>query len=312
VNRLVAILIASTTVCLAACGSSSSPTAVTSTSTSTTPATPVQGCQITEQAESGPLLSNPQSPYFDHLGVAQAVGDGATAASFREALSHASAGDLTRLPDGSIGLYYHNGSDGGAVWLARLNGSSLSPVGAITVDGVARPRWIADPNADLINGRVRLTYLNGQDSSRRKFCMAESTDGQTFTTRALAITFNGDAEADPSLAQMSDGSWLMAFSRGNHTGLGLARSSDGLTFSQFFTSSTMGVVPELTALSGGRVRMYACQGGNVLSHVSNDGGSTWSVEGTVIARSATGRAIVCDPTFLQADQLFVFKVTDAM
>jgi hypothetical protein len=254
-----------------------------------------------------PLLDDPKSPYFDYLGVARSS-DGATATGYGEALAHASAPDGTRLPDGSTGVYYHNGETGGAVWLARLTGTSLSPVGAISVDGVTRPRWIADPNTDLVNGRVRMIDMVGD--GRRRFCVAESTDGISFTTRALAIEFSG-TEADPTVVQLRDGSWLMAFSRENHTGIGFARSGDGLTFTQFGTA-TYGVVPELAMTTDGRVRLYVCRGGNVTSLLSSDGGTTWTSEGTVILRDVTSRAIVCDPTYIAADGTFVFKTTDAM
>ncbi len=293
---------------LVACGKSggASPTAPPS-GTPTSTGGQVAGCEITAQSSALPLLSDPKSPYFDYLGIARST-NGLGATGYVEALSHASAADGTRLPDGSLGVYYHNGQTGGAVWLARLTGSSLQPVSAITVDGVLRPRWMADPNADLVNGKVRLTYLNGE--SRRRFCIAESTDGLVFTTRALAIEFSG-TEADPTLAQLSDGSWLMAYSRENHSGIGFARSSDGLSFTAFGTTS-FGVVPELAALPDGRVRLYVCAGGGVVAHVSADRGTTWTSEGTVIGRAAGGRAIICDTSYIPADGTFIFKTTDAV
>jgi hypothetical protein len=294
--------------CLVACGKSGggAPTAPTSTS-STQTGGQVAGCEVTVQSSLLPLIDDPKSPYFDYIGVARSS-DGATATGYGEALAHASAPDGTRLPDGSTGVYYHNGETGGAVWLARLTGTSLSPVGAISVDGVTRPRWISDPNTDLVNGRVRMIYMVGD--GRRRFCVAESTDGLNFTTRALAIEFGG-TEADPTVVQLRDGSWLMAFSRENHTGIGFARSSDGLTFTQFGTA-TYGVVPELAMTTDGRVRLYVCGGGGVISLLSSDGGTTWTSEGTVILRAVTSRAIVCDPTYIAADGIFIFKTTDAM
>lgn len=293
---------------VAACGPSSTPTSPSSPGGSTTAL--VAGCTMTSAASTAPLLSDPKSPYFDQIGVARTT-DGATASGFVQVQAHASAPDATRLPDGSIGVYYHNGASGGAIWLGRLQGLSLTPVSAITVDGVVGPRWMADPNVDLVNGRVRMIAMNAESGSVRRFCVAESTDGVTFTTRALAIEFPGGSEADPSVVPLPDGSWLMAFSRANHTGMGLARSFDGLTFTAFATSS-IGVVPELAVLPDGRVRLYACSGGNVQAYLSSDRGTTWSPEGTVISRTATGRAIVCDPTYVASDGVFVFKTTDAM
>lgn len=309
VKRCMRIL-AAALIGISACGSTTSPTATSTPSPAGSTTGGVAGCAITTAAATTPLISDPKSPYFDQLGVARTT-DGATASGYAEVLAHASAPDATRLPDGSLGVYYHNGSTGGSIWLGRLQGNALTPVSVITVDGVAGPRWMADPNTDLVNGRVRMIYMNGESSSVRRFCVADSPDGVTFTTRALAMEFAGGSEADPSVIQLSDGTWLMAFSRANHSGMGLARSSDGLTFTAFATN-THGVVPELAALPDGRVRLYACTAGNVDSYVSSDRGSTWTREGTVISRAATGRAIVCDPTYLASEGVFVFKTTDAL
>jgi len=291
----------------AACGSGNSPAAPSASATGAPVTTGgVAGCEITAASDASPLTGDPKSPYYDAIGLARSA-DGALAAGYGEALAHASAPDATRLPGGGVGVYYHNGETGGAIWLARLEGSALSPVAAITVDGVVRPRWMADPNVDLIDGRVRMTYLNGE--GLRRFCIAESGDGIAFTTRALAIRFSG-TEADPTVARLSDGSWLMAYSRENHSSIGFARSGDGLSFTAFATAG-FGVVPELAVLPDGRVRLYVCASGNVDAYLSADRGTTWQREATVITNQTTGRTIVCDPSYLPSDGLFVFKVTDA-
>lgn len=289
-----------------ACGTSSPPT-TPSGGVPAGPSSAVAGCEITTSSPGTPLLSDPKSPYFDYLGVASSA-DGRSASNYREALAHASAPDGTRLPDGTIGVYYNSGETGG-IWFARLTGTTLTPVSAITVNGVLRPQWMADVNVDLVGGKVRMVYLNGEGVGR-KFCIAESADGVTFQTLALAIQFSG-TEADPTVVRLADGTWLMAFSRANHTQIGLARSGDGLTFAQFATAD-YGVVPELAATGDGRVRLYTCQAGGVNSRVSGDGGTTWTLEGQVIAPGAVGRAIVCDPSYLSSDGVFVLKTTDAM
>lgn len=296
---------------VAACGGSDSAPATPSGSSGGTSGSGggtggAAGCQVTASADPGPLLGDLKSPYYDFLGLASSA-DGVTAIGYTEALAHASAADVARLPGGGLGVYYHNGENGGAVWLARVSGSSLTPVAAITIDGVARPRWVADPNAELVDGRVRLIYMVGE--GQRRFCVAESSDGLAFTTRSLAVSFGG-TEADPTVARLNDGSWLMAYSRENHSGIGFARSGDGLSFTPFATAS-FGVVPELSALPDGRVRLYVCAAGNVDAYLSTDRGATWQREATVITSRDGGRAIICDPSYLAPDGLFVFKTTDA-
>jgi hypothetical protein len=108
---------------------------------------------------------------------------------------------------------------------------------------------------------------------------------------------------DPSALQLADGSWLMAISDGQTTRL--ARSSTGLSFTQYATV-TSGGVPELAPTSDGRVRLYVCSGG-ILSYVSADAGSSWTREGTVVPSNTLGRTISCDPSYVPAAGLFIFK-----
>ena len=58
------------------------------------------------------MSSDAKSPYYDYLGVAVSA-DGRTATGYVEALAHASAPDGTRMPDGSIGVYFNSGETGG-------------------------------------------------------------------------------------------------------------------------------------------------------------------------------------------------------
>ena len=288
-----------------ACGAEgAAPTAPSATTAPST--TSIAGCEITTSSDGLPMTGEPKSPYYDYLGIASSP-NGTVATGYVEALPHASASDATRLPDGSVGVYYNSGETGG-VWLARLTGSTLTKVSAITVNGVLRPKWMSDVNVELINGKVRMFYMNGENAGRT-FCVAESADGLTFTVVALAIRFSG-TEADPTVVRLTDGTWLMAFSRANHSGVGFARSSDGLAYTQYATA-TYGVVPELALTADGRARLYVCASG-VESYISSDNGATWVREGTVITASSVGRAIVCDPSYLASDGLFIFKTTDAM
>jgi hypothetical protein len=200
-------------------------------------------------------------------------------------------------------VYYVNGAEGG-VWMARLNGHSLSPAGPISIDGVSKPQGVVDPNAVLYQGKVRLTYLFGLGSSTHKVCIADSTDGVAFNTVALAMSFSGQSETDPSSVQLPNGSWLLAVSRGTSTML--ARSSDGLTFTEY-SQVSYGGVPELALTSDNRVRLYVCATGGIDAYASPDGGTSWTREGTVTGATIPGRPGVCDPSALPSRSLFVFK-----
>ena len=253
----------------------------------------------------GPV-TDPNGPFFHQVAIATTNDDGRTIQDPQQVLDHASVPDGTRLPDGSVGIYYVNGADGG-VWLARVSGSAAMPIGPISIDGVVRPQGVVDPDATLLgNGRVRLVYLQniGGSTPSHAICVADSSDGLQFQAVATAVTLPASStDTDPSVTPLRDGSWLMAISRGQQSVL--ARSSDGLAFTLGETL-TFGGVPEVTTLSDGRVRLYVCTGG-IDSYISGDSGRSWQREGVVVPPRTLGHMIVCDPSRVAGTNLFVFK-----
>jgi hypothetical protein len=212
-----------------------------------------------------------------------------------------------RRGDGSVLVYYVNGA-AGATWVARLAADSAQPIGPITVDGIARPVGVVDPDAQLLaDGRVRLFYLNGFGALPgvpRAMCSADSPDGVQFTTRGPAFTWtSGEMLTDPSVVRLADGSWLMAMSLGQQTVI--ARSGDGLAFAREATFS-FGGVPELALAPDGSVRLYVCAAG-IVAYRSSDAGRSFTREQTVVGPGFNGRPIVCDPSLVAGAGLFVFK-----
>ena len=276
---------------------------------SVTPTAPTAGpgatvCVPAASSGGGPI-SDPNGPYFHQVAVAR-TDDGITLSESRILLDHASVPDGVRLADGSVRIYYVNGADGG-VWTASLANGTLAPIGPITINGVARPQGVVDPDASLVGGRIRLAYLAGlgPTTTTRAMCLAESADGINFTYLATAFTVAaGDALTDPSITVLRSGTWLMAMSNGTRTVL--ARSADGLSFAEFARVS-FGGVPEVTTTADGRVRLYVCAQG-IDSYVSSDEGANWLRERTVVSGSATGSRIVCDPSMVAGTNQFVYKV----
>ncbi|MGE3344924.1 MAG: hypothetical protein AB7L71_15980 [Vicinamibacterales bacterium] len=301
--RPIALSLLSIVTLVGACGgAATSPTPGGSTGTVATGQS-IVGCEVTKSTP-GTAVGVNGGPYVHQVAVGDST-DGVTVTNLRQVLDHASVPDGVRLPDGSIGIYYVNGETDG-VWLARVSGNTVTPVSAITVDGIFRPEGIVDPDATAVGGKVRLTYLNGfgPPGSRRAMCIAESSDGLTFTTIANAWDLGvGATQTDPSLLQLPDGTWLMAISDGQTTRLG--RSTNGLSFTEY-QHFTAGGVPELGRTADGRTRLYVCEAG-VTSYVSADNGVTWSRERVVVPGGALGRMIVCDPSWVPSAQLFVFK-----
>lgn len=239
--------------------------------------------------------------------VAQTV-DGLSLTGTRQILDHASVPDAVRRADGSVLVYYVNGALG-YVWVARLEGDSARILGQISIDGIANPLGVVDPDATLLaDGRIRLAFFWGFGApgatTTRAMCIAESGDGINFTSKATAFTFAAtETLTDPSLLALADGSWLMAVSNGQSTVI--ARSSDGLAFTREATV-TFGGVPELARAPDGAIRLYVCKG-PITAYRSTDAGRTWALERVVVSPPVNGHQIVCDPSLVAGANLFIFK-----
>jgi hypothetical protein len=286
-------------VLLSACGADSSP------ATTTVPAI-TAACIPTQRVGGGPI-NDASGPYYHQMVIAQAT-DGLTLSGLHQVLDHASVPDGVRRQDGSVDVYYVNGVDG-AVWVARIEGDTARVIGPITIAGIASPAGVVDPDVTLLpDGRIRLAYYGGfgapNATTPRAMCIADSDDGIRFTVKATAFPFEGAEQlTDPSLLQLSDGSWIMAISAGRNTII--ARSADGLSFTRE-SLLAYGGVPELARAPDGATRLYVC-GQGIESYRSTDGGRTWSRERTVVNGPINGKRIVCDPSFVPGANLFVFK-----
>lgn len=265
----------------------------------------VEGCAARPSRSNGPVTDR-QGPYYHQVVIAHTT-DGIHLTGEHQVLEHASVPDGVRMPDGSVRIYYINAMDGG-IWVARVDDDAVSPIGPISLNGVTNVAGAVDPDATLMpDGTIRLAYFasfgppaDPAAASGSTICIAESSDGIAFRIVARAIQFT-KLTTDPSLVQLGDGSWLMAVSQGQTTAL--ARSADGLQFTQFDTVG-FGGVPELTPGPNGAVRLYVCERG-IAAYLSADSGRTWQREATVAVASKA--KIVCDPSRVAGTDLFVFK-----
>ena len=259
-------------------------------------------CQSSATSTSGPVTQ-----LFSHTIVIGSTTDGLNVTGLTEVLPRASVPDGVVLPDGSVGIYYVDATTH-AVWLSRLTGTTLVPVSAITIDGVPAPEGVVDPDATNLGNRVRLAYLAGfaDPWAVRAMCLADSDDGINFQSVSVAWELGvGATQTDPSLVRLPSGTWLMAIGDGHTTRIG--QSSDGLSFSQISTM-TAGGVPELSLTPEGRPRLHVCQLDGIGSHVSADGGFTWTEEGLVVSPNRFPGRIICDPSYVPAAELFIMIV----
>lgn len=302
-NRLIETLAAAVSCGLltGACGSSGSNPVEPSPSGGTS-RTPTAACQISATSTSGPVLQ-----LFSHTITVGSTTDGLSLTGLTEVLPKASVPDGVVLPDGSVGIYYVDATTH-AVWLGRWTGGALVPVSAITIDGVPAPEGVVDPDATNLGGQVRLAYLAGfaDPWAVRAMCLADSDDGINFQSVSVAWRLGvGATQTDPSLIRLPSGTWLMAISDGHTTRIG--QSSGGLSFSEISTM-TEGGVPELSLTPEGNPRLHVCQLNGIGSHVSADGGFTWAEERIVVSLNRFPGRMVCDPSYVPAAGLFIFKV----
>lgn len=282
---------------VAACAKESSPTNPT-----TAAVTSSEPCAPRLNQNPGPV-SDPNGPLYHQVAMATTT-DGLTLSDVHEVLASSSVPDGTLLPDGNIGIYYVNGATG-VVDVARVSGGSVTPLGSISIDGIRPPLGVVDPDAQLVSAKVRLVYLQNLTPAggQRAFCVAESSDGVNFQSVGTALSTTG---TDPSVARLSDGSWLMAISLGQQSIF--ARSSDGVSFAATGDTMTFGGVPELTTLGDGRVRLYVCSTSNGIdAYASADAGRSWEREATVVPVGTLGHRIVCDPSMVSGTNVFLFK-----
>ena len=92
-----------------ACGSN--PPAATTTVAPSPSAGAGNICAVRGVSPAGPV-TDPNGPFFHQVVVATSD-DGRTIRDAHQVVDHASVPDGTRLPDGSVGIYYVNASEGG-------------------------------------------------------------------------------------------------------------------------------------------------------------------------------------------------------
>ena len=279
------------------------------TAVATTAGSPMlqrEGCEPRAPVMRGPV-SDPHGPYYHQVAIARTT-DGLSLTGAHQVLDHASVPDGVRRANGEVLVYYVNAQDGG-VWVAKVDGDSVTALGPVTVDGVAAPAGMVDPDATALpGGGVRLIYfasfMAGGGSRTSVMCIADSEDGRSFVVRGRAIAFD-ETTTDPSITRLADGTWLLAASQGQKTVL--ARSDDGFVF-QESGSFSGGGVPEVAALPDGSVRLYVCARG-VEAYRSTNGGTDWALESRDIA-PGLGHKIVCDPSYVPGAGLFIYKTGD--
>lgn len=163
---------------------------------------------------------------------------------------------------------YHEG-------LSRLvskdGGKSWSEPEAVKVEGLNESDAVpVDPSVvQLEDGNLRLYFLamkRNPGGSNNRFYSAISEDGVNFKVED-GVRFEAQQITDPEVI-FANGEWLMFISHGQESWL--ARSKDGLSFTKDEkVKFSNGGVPGAMALADGRVRVFVCGRGGILSVIFN-------------------------------------------
>jgi len=214
---------------------------------------------------------------------------------------HASVPEIIRLADGTLLIYFVDGSANDTRAIRRSADGSWEEA-TLTISNRPTVRaW--DPDAVLLqDGSVRLFYFGppkmaGSMNEPHTIYSATSQDGLTFVADfGERITVNN--VTDPSAVILPDGTWLMALSRGSETLL--ASSADGGAFTENGVVVSLGGVPELTVLPDNTLRLYVTGQGGIRSLLSTDNGQTWMEEDGVRVPASQGN-VAADPSVIRLE-----------
>ncbi|QQR73134.1 MAG: hypothetical protein IPJ17_16865 [Holophagales bacterium] len=214
-------------------------------------------------------------PRDHHVAMATSA-DGLTfLGTGRPPLAAASVPDGIERPDGETWVYFVSGEPGRhGIHIARLSGDGdLVPFDCVRLDGAFDGHAVDPDIVRLPDGRYRLFFKGdfGLEPSpaHPSIESAVGSDGIHFTREGAAL--DGGVAADPTVARLADGTWLMAVPR--TSSVQLARSADGRHFTTLAASIPLAGIPELW-VTGDTVHLLA-GAASLRQLVSQDAGETW-------------------------------------
>lgn len=213
----------------------------------------------------------------------------------------------------NISFYYVSGTGDHGIYLAKRNSSGNWLRGSkVLLDGKFDGNAVDPEVIKLSDGTYRLYYFKGYFVTpppivytKHEIFAASSKDGISFKIEGKV--YEDDAITDPTIVQLTDGSFLIAFAKNvnNNLNIVFAKSVDGLSFTSTGVILNNGGIPELQMLPNGSVRVLYNNPGGIASKISLNNGSTWENESGF--RLAT-KDFVADPSVIRisANKWFMF------
>jgi len=247
----------------------------------------LSGLALSQDAACPPVDPNPQpppsgGPYYHQVYRAFSADGISFTAEEVLLLDHASVPDAVLRPDGETWVYFVNGEPGQhGIWIARrTDDGKWQTLSCVRLNGEFNPRAVDPDIVRLPDGRYRLFYYAnfgppppGREHEPSVFVSAISEDGINFTIEREVLRV--ECGADPSVIQLPDRQWLMAFIQQGR--IALATSPDGYDFHPIGVGFPGPGIPELAALPDGQVRLYIGSE-RLSSYISANGGQTWTPE----------------------------------
>jgi len=234
-------------------------------------------------------------PYYHSIWKATSNDGRAWTKENRLIIDHASVPHPTQLANGSIVVYYVNGSIDTFDCSITEDGINYKYGDCKLFNYTTQKAW--DPYViKLDNGKYRLFFFGPEQGgpgqlpqmASNKIYSALSDDGINFYQES-GIRFQHNEITDPAVIFV-DGVWKMYLAKG--PGVLIATSSDGYSFTKVGEYNTQGSVPDILKLDDGSLLLFICRNGISYMTPPEISGSTNTLG---VAISVDQGYITCDP-----------------
>ncbi|MBI4399259.1 dienelactone hydrolase family protein [Candidatus Micrarchaeota archaeon] len=207
-------------------------------------------------------------------------------------IDHASVAHPAILPNGSLVVYYVNGSIDTFDCSISDDGINYRYGDCKLYDYTTEKAW--DPYViRLENGKYRLFFFGPEpgpsNTPNSKIYSALSDDGINFVQED-GIRFKENSITDPAVVY-NNGIWRMYTAQGQS--VIVATSSDGYTFTKIGIYNTGGSVPDVLQLEDNSLLLYICSNQGIVYMVPPEISSSVATLGVAI--TGEQNTIICDP-----------------
>ncbi len=208
-------------------------------------------------------------------------------------LEHASVPDILKKDDGFI-LYYVNGQIDTADCSISSDGKAFSYGDCRIYNFTEEKAW--DPDViRLDDGRYRMYFFAPNLGNRNNRIMSAISDDGINWLQEEGVRFQYPNILDPSVIKIGESYFMYAWfgERPEDNTIIIAKSSDGLTFTEEKELKLGGGIPDIRKIGDREYGMFFCKDGGISMATSEDG-LTWGSVRSIFKQA-------CDPTVEKSD-----------